>query len=936
MIYYNISVDTALLRTKLFIPQLRPPIVSRPLLIERLNAGLFSRELPGSDLLFDRKLTLISAPAGFGKTTLLAEWINGSRIQSPPKQARRYPRLTFAWLSLDERDNDLNRFLIYMIAAIQSVRPRIGRSTLQVILGPEPTVMEPVLTMLINEISQLRTGDEAGNQPLVLVFDDYHLIQAQPVHETIAYLLDNLPPQLHLVIATRVDPPLPLARLRGRGRSLKLQANDLRFSREQTAVFLNDIMDLVLPDRVVAALADYTEGWIAGLQMVAVALQGRELSGQSDFLDAGSREIGDYLFEEVLECQPPEVQRFLLRTSILERLCGPLCNAVTGESGGQAMLERIEKANLFISPLDAQQHWYRFHHLFAGLLQQYLERTDPEIITDLHRRASGWHEANGPPEAAIKHAIAAGENRKAANLIEGQLDQTLMRGEFITLLDWLDALPDSLLAASPRLCAYHALVLILGGRPLEQVEDKIKKATRADPAGLVTGEITLLKAILAVMAGDGQRGYELSMAALELLPEKDRFFQSLLFRNLATVYKLTGDVRAASLAIEEGARIAQTSGDHLSTIVAQHQMAEVSMLSGQLHEAHVLCQKALEAAVDQDGRPLLVGSKILVTLGELYREWNELDKAAAYLTQAIDLAGQWVELWAMSGHIILARVRQAQGKTGSARESMQIARQMAIAFDTSEVDDLFVSAYQARLWLSQANIEAAMRWAHERGLLASPGDEWPVKYTPLPQTPYYLREFELITLARLLLALDRPGQAKRVLDPLLEEAQKLGRTHSVIEIEALRALAQQALALRGPADFAEAVSTLRHALTLAEAGGYQRLFIELGPAMSELLNRIAHQGVASEYCQNLLSVMYGDRSWSQPVFPSKQPLIDPLSDRELEILRLLTTHLTGTEIATELSISANTVRFHTKNIYSKLGVHSRAEAVERAWALALL
>jgi LuxR family maltose regulon positive regulatory protein len=365
-------------------------------------------------------------------------------------------------------------------------------------------------------------------------------------------------------------------------------------------------------------------------------------------------------------------------------------------------------------------------------------------------------------------------------------------------------------------------------------------------------------------------------------------------------------------------------------------MAEVSMLSGQLHEAYVLCQRALAAAVDQEGQPLLVGAKILVTLGELHREWNELDKAAAILNQAIDLAGQWVELWAMSGHVILARVRQAQGDVDAARESMQIARQMAITYDTSEVDDLFVSAYQARLWLAQDDVQAAMRWAHERGLMASPGDDWPARYSPEPWTPYYLREFEQITLARLLLALDRPGQAKQVLLPLLEEAQEMGRTHSIIEIEALRSLALQALAFRGPPDFSEAISTLHHALSLAEAGGYKRLFIELGPAMAELLNRVYHQGLATEYCGMLLADIYGDRPRHEAAVSSRQPLLDPLSDRELEILRLLTTHLTGTEIASELSISANTVRFHTKNIYSKLGVHSRAEAVERAWALALL
>ncbi len=959
-IYYNIPVDTTLLQTKLFIPQIRPPIVSRPQLLERLNAELFIQPQPGLGRLFGRKLTLISAPAGFGKSTLLAEWVStidpGSQIAGEGSP----PPLAFAWLSLDERDNDLTRFLTYLVAALQGLAPDTGQIALSALSSPESPSMEAVLTSLINEIARLPLIEGETNLPFALVLDDYHWIYSQRVHEATTFLLEHLPPQMHLVIATRADPPIPLARLRGRGQLLEFHADDLRFSLKQVGEFLNGVMDLDLSQPVVEDLAAYTEGWIAGLKMAAVSLRDRSPQSRAGIYDGSSRLIGDYLLEEVLQSQPAEVQSFLLQTSILDRLCDPLCDAVTGRPAGQPALEQIERANLFLLPLDVDGNWYRYHHLFAALLQKHLEQTDPATLPLLHHRASAWYAANDLPAPAIEHALAAGEAELAATLIEEVLDQTLRRGEFVFLLGWLDLLPPSLVNARPRLGAYHALVMILAGRPLEEVETKMRRAAENDTRGLVSGQITLLQALLAVMRGDGQRGYDLSLQALELLPEEDRFLQSLLFRNLAMVYKLTGDVRASRRAIEESARIAQTSGDVLSTIVSQHLLADVCMLSGQLHEALLLYQSALELAVDQEGRPMLIAAKSMISMGEVYREWNELETAASYLTRAIDLVGQWAEIWSLSAYIILARVRQAQGDLNAARKSIQIARQMAISYDSSEVDDLFVAAYQARMWLLQDNLDGMLRWAQERGLEkyaaktkpASPAKTLPAdaKKRPLVpdararpvsparmgQMPYYLQEFELITLARLYLAQGRFARAEKVLRPVLEAAEDLGRSNTIIEIMALQALALQGSASQGRGDFAEVTRYLKRALTLAEPGGYVRLFVEMGPEMGQLLARLAQQGFAPDYSGRLLSAFDLPGEMVRVSSPGLQPLLEPLSERELEVLRLLTTHLTSTEIAFELSISANTVRFHTKNIYSKLGVHSRAGAVTQARALALL
>jgi len=912
-------MDTPLLTTKLYIPPVRLELVSRPRLIERLNAAL------------DRKLTLISAQAGFGKTTLLSEWV--LKCGCP-----------VAWVSLDESDNDLARYLAYFVAALQTIEADIGEGALSAFQAPQPPPIESVLTGLINEIAVVR-------EKFVLVLDDYHVIEAQPIHDALTFLLDHLPPQMHLVIATRVDPPLPIARLRGRGQLTELRQTDLRFTLDEVAEFLNQVMGLELSADDVAALASRTEGWIAGLQMAAVSMQGREdIAGFIQAFTGSSRYILDYLVEEVLQRQPDSVQAFLLQTAILDRLTGPLCDAVTGQDGSQAILNRMERANLFIVPLDEERRWYRYHHLFAELLRQRLHQTYPDLVPTLHRRASEWYEQSGHMAAAIDHALSAEDFERAAHLIEQVAEPTLMRSEFATFLSWVEALPNDVIRARPLLCVYHAGMLLLSGHPLEVVEARLQEAVEADTASSVSGEVAVFRALIATYQGETRQSTELAHRALELLPEDRLFLRSLVAGFLGLNYFYSGDVVAATQALDEAARISQQAGNLMNAVLALCHLAELSMIQGQLYEAQAFYDRALKLAVDGQGRPRPIAGMALIGLGMLVREWNDLEAATRHLMQGIELTKKWGEVGAIQGYIALARVKQVQGDVGGAREAIQTARQLAVQFDAMEMDDLLVAMQEAQLWVAQGNLEAAVCWVEERGLAPSAcparpersrGKQSRMEVEGLDRdadsgrveeaggASPLLRTLEHITLARVYIAQGRPDEALEVLKPLLQRAESAGWIGFVIEI-----LALQALALQGQGDILPAVTALERALSLAEPEGYVRIFVDEDEPMADLLRHTASRGIAPTYVAKLLAAFEVE---GLAVSPSNlQPLIEPLSERELEVLRLLTTHLSSTEIADELVISVNTVRSHIKSIYSKLNVHSRMDAVQRARELELL
>jgi len=810
-------VVTPLLTTKLYIPPVRPELVSRPRLIERLNEGLH------------RKLTLISAPAGFGKTTLLSEWAAGCGRP-------------VAWVSLDEGDNDPARFLAYSVGALQTIEASVGEGVLSAFQTPQPPPIETVLTALINEVA-------ATPDPFALVLDDYHMIEAEAIHDALTFLLDHQPSQMHLVIATRADPPLSIARLRGRGQVTELRQTDLRFALDEAAEFLNRVMGLELSTDDVAALASRTEGWIAGLQMAAVSMQGQEdVAGFIQAFTGSDRYILDYLVEEVLQRQPESAQTFLLQTAILDRLTGPLCDAVIGspplvgegqgEGSGQAALERLERANLFIVPLDNERSWYRYHHLFADLLRQRLRQTQPDLAPKLHRRASAWYEQNGLTAEAIDHAMSAGDFERAARLIEQAAEQTMMRSEVATFLSWVEALPDELVHARPLLHAYQAGMQLMSGRPVQVVEKHLQEAMEADPAGSVSGAVSAFRAMLAAYQGDTRQSIELAHQALELLPEGSLFLRSVVagIRSLGLFY--SGDVVAAKQALEEAASISQKAGNLMNAVLALCHLAELSIMQGQLYEARAFYNKALELAVDQQGRPRPIAGVALIGLGGILRDWNDLEGAMRHLIEGVELVSQWSEAGTFNGYVGLAYVRQAQGDVRGAREAMQTAQQVAAETEAIKVDDALAAAYQAHLWVIQGDLEAALRWARERGLVPSlalsgtKGEVEGLGQRPSPNgrevgdgslISSYPRCLEHLTLARLYTAQGRPEAALKNLQPLLRAVEVRGWTRFVIHI-----LVLQATALQTIGDTLQALTALERALSLAEPDDHVRIFVDEG------------------------------------------------------------------------------------------------------------
>jgi LuxR family maltose regulon positive regulatory protein len=913
-------VSTPLLKTKLYIPPPRPELVPRPRLIERLNVGLH------------RKLTLISAPAGFGKTTLLSEWIHSLYSL--------LPTTVFAWISLDEGDNDPARFLAYIVAAVQIVQADVGEAALAALQSPQPPPTESVLTALINEIAALPGLGGHEGRPYILVLDDYHLIRAQPIHDALTFLLDHLPPNLHLVVATRADPPLPIARLRGQGQLTALRQSDLRFTTDEAAAFLNQVMSLNLSPDDLGALEARTEGWVAGLQMAALSMRGRrDVSAFIQAFTGSDRYILDYLAEEVLQCQPESIQTFLLQTSILDRLTGPLCDAVTdlpvltgegqGEGSGQAMLERLERANLFIVPLDNERRWYRYHHLFADLLRQRLHQIQPDLVPALHRRASGWYEHNGLMAAAVNHALFAEDFERAACLIEQAAEPTLMRSEFATFLGWVEALPAEVTRARPLLHAYHTGIQLMNGLPLPVAEARLREAMEAEPSQTVSGAVATFQTLIAAYRGDTRQSVELSQQALELLAEDNLFLRSLLAGFLGITYLWSGDFATAAKALREAVRIGQQIGNLTFTVLALCHLAELHIMRGQLHEARAFYEQALERAVDDQERPLPIAGVALMGLGYLLRESNDLEAALRHVVEGIELATKWEEMGAFTGYISLACVKQASGDQEAAREAIQKAWQVAMGFEGMELAPVVAGVYQARLWIQQGDHNAALRWAGERGL------EERIEAGELEKgsrtLPFLYGALEYMAYAEALIAQGRPDEALAILIPLLQVIEAGGWTMFAIETLALESLAFQALG-----DVGQALRCLGGALSLAEPEGFVRVFVDRGQPMARLLYHAAERGIAPEYAGRLLVAFPPvELAPTAPSRPSPE-MIEPLSEREREVLLLIAEGLSNREIAQRLFLSLSTVKVHTYNIYGKLGVHSRTQAVAKARALGIL
>jgi LuxR family maltose regulon positive regulatory protein len=930
---------TPLLKTKLYVPPARPELVSRPHLIERLEAGL------------DRKLTLISAPAGFGKTTLLIEWVAGSE----------WP---VAWISLDAGDNDPARFLAYFVAALQTVEPMVGGGMLAAFQAPEPPPMEAILTTLINEIAAPAGPGDGEARPVILVLDDYHLITAQPIHDGLTFLLDHLPPNLHLVVAARADPPLPLSRLRGRGQLTELRTADLRFTPDEAAAFLNQVMGLGLSAEDVAALETRTEGWIVGLQMAALWLQGRDSQRVAHFVSAftGShRYVLDYLTDEVLLQQPESVRTFLLQTAILDRLSGPLCDAVrfggaespsaagadtvrfgsagspgssegtavTGWASGQEMLERLDIANLFIIPLDDERSWYRYHHLFADLLRKRLSQAQPDLLPTLHRRASDWYEQHGLIPDAVSHALAAADVERAAHLVEGRALAMIFLGELTTLVGLLAELPDEVVSSRPWLCIAHAWALMFSGLldavelRLESAEDALDafgdtrpvERTVLSPAEgrHIAGHAAAIRAYVAALRRDMSCAAELTREALDQLPEEDLAVRSLSEGLLGSVLRWSGDLVAATRASTRAIAISQAASDSHTAVEALYNLAAVQFAQGQLHKTVATCREVIllagESAKRGGRRPPIAASGCYL-ISQVLREWNDLEGALRHASEGIGLSEQWGWPEGLAfGYRRLARARQSVGDTDGALEAIEKARQAACSL--SPWFGAHMAAHQAHLWLAQGNLAAASQWAQESGFSAN------------DELNYRCRN-EYTVLARVLIAQGRLDEASRLLARLLEMAETAGAVTHVIETLVLQVLALQAQGKDG-----QALTALERAVSLAEPEGYVRTFIDEGAPMAALLRMAASRGAAPDYVGKLLAAFGG----TAPLYPAP---IEPLSERELEVLRLLAAGLSNREIGAELFLAVGTVKKHTSNIYGKLNVHRRTQAVARARELGLV
>lgn len=901
-------MPTALLQTKLNRPLARPNLVSRPRLIEKLNESLHGGQ----------RLTLISAPPGFGKTTLLTEWLTQCGCST-------------AWVSLDHEDNDPNRFLRYIVAALQASFPSVGASVQTSLESPTLPPMESFLTVLINELFSLSSD-------AILVLDDYHVITADPIHNAAIFLLDNMPPHLHLVIATRVDPPLSLARLRSRNDLTEIRTEDLRFTVVETGIFLREVMGLSLSEAELTSLEARTEGWIAGLQMAALSMQGRHDIDQFVKTFSGSHHyILDYLLEEVLNRQPERVQTFLLQTSILARLNGRLCEAVTGQENGQAMLEQLEKANLFILPLDEERSWYRYHQLFADLLRARLHQSQPDAEQALHGRAATWFEANGFIVEAINHEFQARDFEQAAGLVQKGIVPGLMRGEVATYLTWCNRLPIDIIHGRPWLCVYFAWALAFAGQVdrieslLENVEHQIRDAsdTVAGQTESLPAMLASIRAYTAILCENLPRAAEQARLAREHLPGSDLITRSTVIFVLADVFHLVGDLSKASEALSEVLKMPNAM-DHVYIIInTLTELAFVQKGRGLLRHAAGLYREALQLAQDRGGPHFPLIGSVKSGMGDLLWERNDLEAALQWVTEGLEYNKRRGSPNLLAQNYLgLARVLHAKGDVEAAFQHLQEAEQLLQNYAASPRAISEAKACRLNLYIAGGNLAAASRWGQENAIY----DQDELGYV---QEPY------AIARARLLIVEGRIEESLSLLARLRVAAEAGDRKRALLEI-----LGLQALVLMKQGRMIPALASLEESLELGEAEGYLRVYLQEGEPMRCLILKVKKrlEQAGERHDQKITArIHYFERLLAAfpPVemragqLPSPN-LIEPLSDRELEVLRLLAAGLSNREIAQRLTVALGTAKAHVHNIYGKLDVQNRTRAIARARELGLI
>jgi len=892
-------VSDVLLLTKLHIPPPRPCLVQRPRLTEKLSAGLK----------MGCKLTLISAPAGFGKTTLVSEWIAGCKRP-------------VAWLSLDEGDNDVAQFITYLIAALQTIKAGIGEGLLMALQSPQSPQTESILTALLNEIAVIPENS-------LLVLDDYHLVDSQPVDHALAFIVERQPPQMHLVITTREDPSLPLARLRVRGQLTELRAADLRFAPAEAAEFLNRVMGLNLSAENIAALDKRTEGWIAGLQLAALSMQGHRDTASFIKSFTGSHHfVLDYLIEEVFQQQSESIQAFLLRTSILDRMCGSLCDAVLRDSSvpAQETLERLEHANLFIVPLDSERGWYRYHHLFGDLLRQrlgkYLSQTE---IAELHLRASEWHERNGAMPDAFHHAHAAGDFERAARLAETAWQGMERNFQTLAWLGWVKQLPNAIVCSRPRLCLQLGSAFMDAGEPetsetyLQNAESALAGVTDQAEAKSLLGNIALIRASNAQNQGNLAETVKYAQLSLQLIPENDFYLRAQAVITLELTHWATGNLEASLRAMYAWKEDMQRSGNQVFIIASAFAVADMQVILGRLGEAEETLRQAIQQAEALGREAETITAHHHLGLALLYHEKGDEAAVTQHLQTAADL-GKHTTLvdWSHRWNLAQARLKESAGEWDASLDLLDEARRGYVKTAIPMLQP--IEACKARIHLKQGRLDMAQAWARGRGL--SVKDE-----------ASYLGEYEHLTLARIHLAERSFEGVHPLLERLLALAESQKRTGSVIEILITQALLCHAQREQSP-------TALERALTLAEPEGYLRIFVDEGESMRVLLeNYLSNRD--SRYVKKILSAFPQPQSKIQNrkhlhlAQVQVSEIVEPLSEREIEVLKLLRSELSGPEIAERLIVSLNTLRTHTKNIFNKLGVNNRRAAIRRAEELDL-
>jgi len=911
-----------LVETKLYLPRLRRSVVARPRLSGRLSRGS------------EATLTLISAPAGFGKTTLLTAWLSAAATENR----------SVAWLSLEESDRQPTTFWTYVITALQTAVPGVGASVLPLLQSAQPPI-ESVLAAVLNELSAVPNDVD-------LVLDDYHLVDGPEVRAGMMFLLEHLPPQVHLVISTRADPFLPLARLRARGELVEVRAADLRFTPEEVAAYLNDVVGLGLAAKDIAALEGRTEGWIAALQLAALSMQGRDdIGGFIAGFAGDDRYIVDYLVEEVLQRQTEQVRIFLFRTCLLDRLSGPLCDAVTGESGGRATLEALDRANLFLVPLDDSRHWYRYHHLFAEMLQAHLFDERADEVADLHRRASQWYDQHGQALPAVRHALAAGDVGRAADLVELAIPALQRDRQEATIRGWLDVIPAEIVRMRPVL-GVGLVGALMAGNEFDGIERRLREAERwlepatedrtgspSPAAGMVVvdmgelarlpGTIQMYRAALALVGGDAPATLRHAQVAIDRAADDDHLTRAGASALSGLAFWGQGDLDAAHRAYSacvEGLRRAGNISDVLGCSIT---LADIRITQGRLGDALRTYDQAVQLAGRVAGTVLRGTPDMYVGMSQIACERGDLEAATGHLLRSQQL-GEHTGLpqnpyrWRVS----MARIKESQGDLAGALILLDEAQRVYLGDFLPNVRP--VPALRARLLAAQGNVGEALNWAREHDLTVD-------------DNLTYVREFEHITLAKVLLAQGATDgdkgsltEATRLLQRLLSAADAGGRTGNVIEILLLHALTQHA-----GGDTPGALAPLERALTLAEPEGYVQAFVGAGAPMAALLKAVTRQRAGWDYVHRLLAARAADGDAAPTTTSGDQThripgLVDPLSERELDVLRLLATDLDGPDIARRLFVSVNTMRTHTKGIYAKLGVNNRRAAVRRAEELDLL